>query len=187
MCYMFKKMNLFSKTEMKILFSILDGMESEIYEREISRKVGVSIGAVNQALKAFTELKILGVKKKGRMNLYTANMWNPLVRQLKVLFNVMKIYDFLGEMREKTQKIVLFGSASEGMNTRKSDIDLFVITKHKDKVLTSVRRLEAELDTRIDAVIAEPDRIADFKRENKELYEQISCGIKLWDENELRV
>ena len=185
MLYMFKKMNLFSKMNMGLLFFLLERPASKLYEREISRKTGVSIGAVNQALKIFVRESILSREKKGRLNLYEVNMKNPLVRELKVLFNILKVKGLVDDIKEESKKVILFGSCSRGNNTEGSDMDIFVLAKDKKAVSASIRKFQEKTSEKLQAVIVEPARLADFKKKNRYFYEQINIGIKLWDENEL--
>ncbi len=184
---MFKKMNFPSKTEIEILSFLIDRPGSKFYEKEISGKTGVSAGAANQALRLFTGEMLLKKEKKGRLNFYEANMRNPMVRQMKVLLNIMKIYGLVKQIRRKTEKIVLFGSCSTGLNTEGSDIDLFIVARDRGAVARALGRFQPNLPAKMNATVVEPDKLGEFKAGNRLLYSQINNGIKLWDANELRV
>lgn len=180
-------MNLFSKTSMKVLFFLLERPSSKFYGREISRKTKTSIGAANSALNMLSKERILNKEKKGRLHFYSANMKNPLVKQFKVLINIMKIDDLICRISGISERIMLFGSCAEGTNTQDSDIDLFVLSRNKTSVSAIIREFQRKFGMEVQAIIVEPKQLADFRRGNEHIYEQISSGIRLWDGNELRV
>jgi predicted nucleotidyltransferase len=182
---MFKKMNLFSKTSMKVLFFLLERPSAKLYEREMARKTGASIGAVNGILKLLVKEKMLMKEKKGRLYFYEVNMRNPIGRQVKVLINVMKLEDLVDEISPVAATVTLFGSCAEGTNTQDSDIDLFVLSRDKSRISEAIRRFQRKIGIEIQAIIIEPRELADFRKGNEHIYEQIDSGIRLWDANEL--
>lgn len=183
---MFKKMNLFGKTGIKLLRFLLDNPMKDFYEREISNKSGVSIGATNKMLKTFAELSIIKREKRGKMYFYRVSMESPIARQFKILFNVLEINDFLERIRPLTMKIILFGSCAEGTDTEESDMDIFILTKDKKAVLAAMRQATRP-ERRISPIIIETLQLPAFKKENAPLYEKIKSGIVLWDKNGLQI
>lgn len=181
---MFKKMNIFSKTGMKLLIFLLESPSREFYEREISNESGVSVGATNEILKAFTGLSIVNRERKGKMYFYRIDMENPVTRQFKILFNVLEIYDFIEKIKPLSAKIILFGSCAEGVDTEESDVDVFILTKNR-KVLSNRIRQTKRPVKRISPIIVEIHQLPIFKKQNASLYEKIKNGIVLWDENGL--
>lgn len=77
-------------------------------------------------------------------------------------------------------KVVLFGSAAQGENTPKSDIDLFILTrepKKADRIL-----MKEPLREKIRAIVKSPQEYSQFKKDNTTLYKEISKGVTLWQE-----
>ena len=66
---MFKKLNSFSKTEMKLL-EFISTKDGELYERQIAKGAGVSAASANGILSSFARLGLLERQKKGRMVFY---------------------------------------------------------------------------------------------------------------------
>lgn len=60
---------------------------------------------------------------------YTADHSNPVIKQYKVMTNVLQLAPNLEQLQARAIKIILFGSASRGEDYPDSDIDLFVLTK----------------------------------------------------------
>lgn len=183
---MFEKMNLFSKTGMKLLEFLLENPMRDLYEREISKGSGVSIGATNEILKIFAGLSIVKRERKGKMYFYRVDMENPITRQFKVLFNILELHDFVEKTKSLATKIILFGSCAEGVNTEDSDMDIFMLAKDKKTVSARIREVR-EHGKRVSPIIIETGQLAAFKKENAPLYEKIKNGIVLWDRNGLQV
>src|SRR3990170_2798791 len=179
---MFNKMNFLTSTSIKILcFLLFDPME-QFYGREIARQAKVSVGAANQFLRRFHELGLVEMEKRGRTNLYRANLRNSASRQFKVLFNVLALNELVSEIMHVSERIVLFGSCAEGTDTKDSDIDLFILTSDPQALRRKIGRYQRELDRKIAPIIVSPTELAEMKMKDKPLYERISRGITLWEQ-----
>jgi predicted nucleotidyltransferase/predicted transcriptional regulator len=173
---MFKKLNLFSRTEMKLL-NFISAKEEEMYEREIAREANVSTGSVSSIMEKFAEMGLLRRSKKGRMSFYAPNGGNPLLRQFRVFMAVNGVMPAVGKIAPHCKRIVLFGSCAEGRNTEGSDVDLFVLSREKGKI----RRI-LEGYPKIQAIILDAAEYATLREKDKPLYGRILRGIELYGE-----
>jgi predicted nucleotidyltransferase len=180
---MFKKMNLVSKANMKVLEFLAANPESKFYGREIAKKTGISVGAINGALNSLFKEGLLDKEKRGALHFYSVNMKSPVMRQFKVLLNVINVNGLVDEISEFSEKAMLFGSCANGTNRGNSDIDIFIVTREKGKIAELVRKHQSAIGTKIQSLVLEPRDIARFKRDNIHLYDQINNGILLWDTN----
>lgn len=173
---MFKKLNLFSQTEMKLLVFI-STKDGELYERQIVNEAKVSVGAVNKIMKEFDRLGLVKKTRKGRMLFYSRNDESPLLRQFKVFITVNNLMPVIEKIAPLGKRIILFGSCAEGRNGEKSDIDLFILSREKE----ALRRI---LDgyPKIQAVILDSIEYADLQQKDKPLYDRIQRGIELHGE-----
>jgi predicted nucleotidyltransferase len=170
---MFKKLNLFSRTEMKVL-SFISKKDGELYERQIADGAKVSAGSANSILREFSEIGLILQERKGKMLFYQRNDANPLLRQFKVFSTVNELMPFAGSVAPLCSRIVLFGSCAEGRNGEGSDIDLLIITSEKEKV----RRLSAE-NPRIQAILLDPAEYSQLEKKDKPLFSRIRSGIEI--------
>lgn len=171
---MFKKLNLFSKTEMKVLSFICE-KDGELFERQIAKEAKVSTGSANSILKAFAKNGLLKQAKKGKMLFYRRNDDNPLLRQFKVFTTVNKLAPTIDKLAPISSRIVLFGSCAEGRNGEKSDVDLLVLTREKDDARATVSE-----DRRIKAIFLDAGEYARLEKNDKPLYDRINAGIELY-------
>jgi len=172
---MFKKLDLFSKTEMKLLTTI-STKDEEAYERELAKASDVSVGSVNNIMKKFVKMKLVTRTKKGRMLFYKRNDNNPFLRQYKILMSIARVMPAIQVVAPLSRKIILFGSCAEGLNGEKSDIDLFIISNEKEKIR---RKLDKYSYLVLETVILNSSEYVNLKKKDKPLYERIVRGIEL--------
>lgn len=170
---MFKKLNLFSKTEMRIL-AFISTKEGELFERQIARGAGISAGSANRMLKEFAKSGLLKQAKKGKMLFYRKNDDNPALRQFKVFVTVNNLMPVLGRIADYSGRIVLFGSCATGRNGDDSDIDLFVLAGIKESI-----KKELDGEERIKAIVMNGPEYAELQKKDKPLYDRINRGIEL--------
>ena len=85
------------------------------------------------------------------------------------------------EIKEGSDRTVLFGSCAEGTDVADSDIDLFVLTSNIETIQREVRLYERKIDRRIAPIIVDSNELAKMKTSDKPFYERISKGIMLWE------
>ena len=171
---MFKKLNLFSKTEMRVL-AFISTRDGELFERQIARGAGISAGSANTMLKEFAKNGLLKQAKKGKMLFYRRNDDNPALRQFKVFITVNNLMPVLDRIAGYSARIVLFGSCATGRNGEESDIDLFILSGVKPSV-----KQELEGEERIKAIVMNGPEYAELQKKDKPLYDRINAGIELF-------
>ena len=177
---MFEKLKFLTPKGLNILHFLLTNPMEQFHEREIVRRTGVSVGAVNQILRRLHEAGLVEKDRRGRTNLYKANLKSPVARQFKILFNVLTLNDLINKIKQISERIVLFGSCAEGTDVKDSDIDLFVLTLDTETVQHEVAVYEQKIDGRLSPIIINSNELAKMKKRDKPLYERIFRGITLW-------
>jgi predicted nucleotidyltransferase len=165
-----------------VLYFLASNPLSQFHEREVVRQTGVSVGAVNKILRDLYEHGFVEKEKRGKMHLYRINIKDPVVRQFKVLFNVLSINRLIKDIRRSCKRIVLFGSCSEGTDVKESDIDIFILTLNSVEVRKKINEYEKQLKKRISPIIVNSNELVRMKQKDKPLYERISRGIVLWEQ-----
>lgn len=163
----------------KILAYLADNPSGEYTEREVKEATGVSRAGANFALKELAEDGLIISQKRGRMSFYSVSLDNPLIRQIKVLINLIKIDPLISSLKKISDKIILFGSSATGTNIEESDIDLFVLTNDPKEALAKVR--DFELAEKIQLVAKKPIDYITLKKKDPIFYEEVSRGLTLWE------
>lgn len=171
---MFKKLNLFSKTEMKAL-EFISSKDGEMYEKQIASGAHVSTGSANRILKEFARMNIIKLLKKGNMSFYQRNDGNTLLRQFKVFMTMNNLMPIIEKIRTYSARIILFGSCATGRNGENSDIDIFILAKDKQ----AVRKIIAEYE-KVQAIILDAPEYVQLQAKDTALYSRINSGIELY-------
>jgi len=159
------------------LLRFISEKDGELYERQISKEAGVSVGSANSILRSFAKIGLVKSVRKGQMIFYKRNDENPLLRQFKVFMTVNELSETISRLAPLSKRIILFGSRAEGTNTEKSDIDLFVLSSEKE----AVRRV-LDAKPKVQVILANSVEYADLEQKDKPLYERINEGIELYGE-----
>ena len=180
---MLKIMNLITPTSLRLLQAILGDPMGRYHGREVVRRTGVSAGGANQMLRSFANLGLLLKEKQGRMLFYRANMNNAVVKQLKILFTLFQLDNLIKQTEQFSDRIILFGSSTEGTDVKDSDIDLLLLTYAKSQLTDVVRKFNAKSRRRIAPIILDPHGFSRLRREDIALFDRISRGIILWQKD----
>ncbi|MGH9372515.1 MAG: nucleotidyltransferase domain-containing protein [Vicinamibacterales bacterium] len=123
---------LFGSTRRRVLGWLLGHADESYYLREIVRRTGTSVGAVQRELEKLTAAGLLTRTVDGRQVYFQANRDAPIFPELRELFaKTAGLTDVLREallpLAGRVRVAFVFGSAARGELRAKSDIDLLVI------------------------------------------------------------
>lgn len=167
---------LFFTNPQKVLAFLLAHPSSKFYDREIAKLSGVSRAGANFALRDLAKAGLVQREKKGRMFFYFIDPKDTLICQLKVVQNITLLMPLISKIKKECLRIVLYGSAANGTNQEESDVDLFILSRTKEKI---------SLPFKIQPVIHTPQEWIKIERSNPVFANQIEKGIVLWNSNEL--
>ena len=117
---------------MKVMELFFKFPERKFHLRELERLTKLSLPAVKKISEKFEEEDLLESKKEKIVKNFYATRNQEFV-QTKRLYNIRSLFsvgliDYLKDVYEEPEAIVLFGSYSKGEDTSKSDIDIAIIT-----------------------------------------------------------
>ncbi len=179
---MFEKVNL-TPMGIRVLKYLARSPGKEFYLREIAKALGISVGGCHKILKNLHEMNLIDKRASGRNIYYRIGERNPAVRHFKIFVNIQDLNHIVEGLKDKTRKIILFGSCATGEDTLESDIDLFIIT---EDVKTVKNRIERRIEGRsVKPVILAPHEFITLKKKDRSFYDEVNKGITLWrDTNE---
>ncbi len=161
----------------KVLYFLIDNPMRDFLEGEIQQATKISKSGVNYALRDLVTTDFLFRTKRGRSFFYTLNHKNLVVKQLKVIETINQLNSLLEKLISLSSKIILFGSSSRGENTPDSDIDLLLISRNKDLILTEIKKYKDK--RKIQPIIWTNTELLEMKKTDPVFYEQINKGIVL--------
>ena len=179
-----KKMNFFSKANIKIFSFLARNPTKKMYGREIARKTRMSAGATNQSLNYLLKMGFLRREKKGDIYFYWAEPDTPATKQFKIFLTVFELMPLIERIGPKSDKIMLFGSCADGTDTENSDLDLFVLSEERDAVGDGVKKFARNYPKKIQVLIRNYSEWLQYKTKEKPFYERVNRGILLWRKKE---
>jgi predicted nucleotidyltransferase len=170
---------LFSKVSLTLIDILGRSYTQTFHTRELSRTLGYSPAAISINLKVLEKNKLIQHEKIGNLVLYQADMDNALLRQFKILFNILELNSLAAELRGSVKKLILYGSCARGDDTYESDIDLFVEAINKDKVRSIVDENRDKIRREVSLILNTTEETATLKLKDKLLWDNIQAGIIL--------
>lgn len=170
---------LFTTNSQKILEFLIQTPGEECLSREIQVSTKISKAGTNFALNDLVSAEFIRREKRGKMYLYAVNFDQPIIKQLKVLKVIIFLDSLLKKIKNKSQKIILYGSASRGENTKDSDIDLFVVTNSLEEVEKIVKN--SSKGKVIQLIIRTPLKYVEMGKTDPTFYVEVERGIVLWE------
>lgn len=117
-----------------VLELFFDNPEDALHIREIARQTKLHPNTVLRDIGLLVKEGLLIKRETRAVTEVRANRDSELFYRLKKLYNLRKLYlsefvDFLYKEYAAPEVIVLFGSYSRGEDTKKSDVDIAIVTK----------------------------------------------------------
>lgn len=169
---------LFKTNPQKIIEYLMQRPGKELMSKEIQATTKISKAGANFSLNDLTKTSLVNRQQKGKTYLYTINDENPVVKQLKILRTIINLMPLLKKIKEKANKIILYGSASRGEDTEDSDIDLFIVTNLTEEIERIVQRNYHY--SKIQLIIRKPLKYIEMEKTDPSFYKEIEKGIVLW-------
>lgn len=166
----------------KALDFLISNPGKEYLSMEIQKITGISKAGANFALRDLVKADAISMKKRGRVYLYALNHRHPVIKQLKILKTVVSLAKLINKLSRDAKKIILYGSASRGEDTRDSDIDLFVVANIPDAVKKIVENHKA--GRKIQLTVRTPVKYAEMPKTDPVFCGEIERGIILMEEKE---
>jgi predicted nucleotidyltransferase len=168
----------------KVLGLLVKFSDQEFYEREVSRRLGISTGSANRALNGLYSDGVVIRRRKGKMYFYSIDSSDALLIEFKKLVNLMLVEPLVEDLKKVSSRIILYGSCAIGTDTSESDIDLFVVSKSKKSVsnvisgFTFPRGFE---DIHIQPLIKTPVELLEERESARAFMDEAERGIVLWE------
>jgi DNA-binding transcriptional ArsR family regulator len=176
----------------KVLSLLAKFPDQDFYEREISRRLGISSGSANRALNELFSSGVITRRQEGKMLFYSIDHPDAAITALKKIINILLIEPLLGKLKTISNRIVLYGSCALGTDCSESDLDLFVVSNRKKEASNIINDFtfpRGYENIHIQSVIKTPVELLEAGGSESAFMEEVERGIVLWEQvaNEPRV
>lgn len=170
---------------LKALKFFLKNPYTEVYLRELAKKLALSPYATKKYVDLLVEQGLIKEERKANLRYFKANTNNLFFKHLKISFSINIILqsglvEFLTEQIPNASSIVLFGSMAKGEDDEESDADILVIGKEKNLDLS---KMEEKIGKEINLHIFSWSKWNKKSRQDEPFYyEIVGYGIVLHGE-----
>jgi len=162
-----------NKNIIKILNFIIE-LEYEISQTKIRNKLKISKVTLIKWLNFLEKNNFVNTRIEGVSKLYTLNKKNNILKQYKILTNIIILESLNSLAKKHNVKIYLYGSSSRGEDTKDSDIDLLIIGNIKrHNIIEEINKLSKKLNKKITLQIFNNLEWANLERKDKAFYERV--------------
>lgn len=155
--------------------------EKEFHVRELAKILKKSPTTISKYLKKYEKENILVSEKKFNHLLFKPNTNSLQFKQLKLNYNLSLLNNsgLINKLDKEfnPEAIILFGSFAKAENTKKSDIDILLITPRKKEI--NIETFEKDIGNSIQLHLYSDKDIEIMKIKNKELLNNFLNGIIL--------
>ena len=147
---------------------------TEMYQTEVIEETGIPKTRAIRLLKQLTGYRILEERERAGCRFYRAAVDNPVIRQLKILLMVTRLYELTLEYSGHGIEMFLFGSSAKGEDTNDSDIDLLIVSSATgDTIKKLIGKVKNNLMREVNPVVYTPLEYANLCNKEKTFYDQL--------------
>lgn len=168
---------LFVKPVFEILALVFTSPTKEFYEKEVSEKTKVSVGACNKYMRQLHRAGLLLKEKRGRMNFYRLDRESLLVKQLKVVFVLDShlVNEIKHEVKDERTELFLYGSFARGEGVEDSDFDILLVSdrEKQGKIESTLRKIGEKYGEDVRIVSFTRDEWVAMRKKDPAFYERV--------------
>jgi predicted nucleotidyltransferase len=147
-----------SEARVKILALFMLNPSVDFYLREIAKRTGLPVRAVERTVKGLVDIGLLQREHRGNSVYFSVNREFPILAELKaIILKTIGLGDRLREVlseEEGVKAAFIYGSYAKNQEDLESDIDLFVVGSVSPRALTpNLAPLEGELGRPLNATV----------------------------------
>lgn len=178
-----KSIDIFGATNsLKVLSYLVQHPGREFLNSEIQKATLTSRAGAYLALRELMRQNLALGARRGRLVFYSIAYDDAVIKQFKILKNILALRVIVSKLKPSSRKIILYGSHSRGENDPSSDIDLFILSKNPQATKDAISSIRAK--QKIQAVVKTSSELTSFKESEKVFMQEVERGIVLWKEKE---
>ena len=158
----------------KIINLFLEDSDSQFTQKQIIIKLKLAKASAVKWLRFLGELNLIKIEKRAVEKIYTLNKDYYIIKQLKILNNLMKLELIKRLAEEYHVKGYLYGSSARGEDVKESDIDILFLGKvRKEKIIQDIKRISTKINKNIKVEIYSEIEWAQMARKDSAFYERV--------------
>jgi len=118
------------------------------------------------------------------MYFYSVDISNASIIKFKKLVNITLIEPLTERLKNISSRIILYGSCAQGTDTSQSDLDLFIVSEDRERIVEAIANFsfpQGFEDIHIQSVIKSPAELLEAGESEQVFLEEVERGIILWE------
>lgn len=162
------------KNVSKLLVFFLRHPTLQIHQHELKSRTKLAKVTLIKWLRFLIKQDILKFIKFGRTKVYSLNRENKIVKQLKMLDNILILSDIKNLTLKFNVKSYLYGSAARGEDVEDSDIDILIIGKiKKENIIRGIKKISGKIKRQIKIEVFSPLEWSQMAKKDPAFYERV--------------
>lgn len=163
-----------NRNEIKILDLLIRNPTTQFLQKDIGKKTKLSKATLIKWLSFLEKKSLVNMKKEGVSKKYSLKRENYIVKQLKILNNLILLDDMKKIIEKFNIKAYLYGSASRGEDAEESDLDVLVVGKiKKDQIIKEINQISEKINKQIKVEIFTLLEWSKVASEDKAFFERV--------------
>ena len=114
------------------------------------------------------------------MYFYRVNHDNPLLKQFKIFLTLFELSPLIRKIRNRCERIVLYGSCAFGEDFQDSDVDILLISREKGMIKAEIDAFKEQFPRKISSTLINSSEWLTLKKKDNVFYNEVNKGIELW-------
>lgn len=163
-----------NKKVVTILVFFLRHPSMEIYQQDLKKKLKIAKATLIKWLNMLVKYKLLKVTRYGRTKVYSVNRGDVIIKQLKLLDNLLLLSNIRGIALNHSAVAYLYGSAARGEDVEDSDIDILFIGKlMKEDIIREISKISESMQRDINIQIFSLLEWSQIAKKDQAFYERV--------------
>lgn len=170
---MVKLDELLNKNLIKIINFLLEE-NNEVSQTKIRNKIKIAKATLIKWLNYLEKNNLVYARTEGVSKLYKLKKESIILKQFKILKNIIELQELTNLKNNYNIKIFLYGSKARGEDSKDSDIDLLIIGSIKRQdIIEEINKVSKRLDKKITLQIFNELAWANLEKKDKAFYERV--------------
>jgi len=170
---MVKLDELLNKNLIKILNFFFEE-DNEVSQTKIRNKIKIAKATLIKWLNYLEKNNLIQARTEGVSKLYKLKKESVILKQFKILKNIIELQELKNLKINYNIKIFLYGSKARGEDNKDSDIDLLFIGNIKrQEIIEEINKIRKKLDKKITLQIFKELEWANLEKKDKAFYERV--------------
>jgi predicted nucleotidyltransferase len=167
--------DLFGKREFaRLLLFFIKNPSGGFSQSEIQNKLKIAKATMVKWISELERFSLINIKKQAVSKICSLNRSNIIIKQLKIVNNLLQLGKLKGISERHNLQIYLYGSCARGEDVEESDIDLLVIGKaKKEDLIREINKVSDSINRKIAFEIFSPMQWSEMSQKDKAFYERV--------------